>query len=359
MRALLPVLFMLGLFAGSARADILVAAQGPMKGAYGALGTALASGTEAGVTAINAGGGINGEMLAFAPADDNCDVTRAAAVARELIARDVRLVVGPLCAAAAQAAAPLYAEAGVVMISPTISDPGFTAGSALTLRLAGRDDAQADLALARLARDLPGGRVAVVGDGSPLATALTAKFTTALGSRAVAFAVKAGEADYGGLIKDMGEVAAVYFAAMDPGDAGLIARQVNEAGQRPLLLGSDTLLDAAYLKAAGASASDTRVTFPADPLANPAARAVAESLMTRGVVAEGPVLPSYAAVEVFAAAARAGKVNDGAGLARWLRGAKDIATVLGPLSFDAHGDLTPPPFVWYKAAAGGFVRDSQ
>lgn len=359
MRAHLAVLLVIAAAVSPARAEIRVAAQGPMKGAYGALGTGLAKGAEAGVAAINAAGGINGELLVFEAADDNCDGDRAAAVARDLIARDVRLVVGPACMAAAQAAAPLYGQAGVVMISPVITDPAFTSLSALALRITGRDDAQGELAAARIGGEIPAGRIAVVGDGSPAAKALAETFTSAPGTRALAFAVKAGEADYGGLVKDMGAVTAVYFAHMDPGDAGLVARQVKETGQTVALFGSDSLLDGAYLKAAGEAAIGTRVTFPADPLASPAARPVADALKAGGVVAEGAVLPAYAAVEAYAAAARAGKVNDGPGLARWLKGARDLNTALGAIGFDGHGDLTPPPFVWYKVESGGFVRDSQ
>ena len=359
MRRLFCSLLVVAGLAAPAGAEILVVAQGPMKGAYGALGSAAAKGAEAGVAAVNASGGVNGELLAFEAADDNCDAAQAEQLARGLVARDVRLVVGPYCMAAARAAARIYGEAGVVMISPAISDAGFTDLSPLALRLAGRDDAQADLAARRMATDVASGRIAVVSDGSAGATALAARLTAQLGERALGVAIMPGQKDYSAAAKAVGEAAAVYFANVDPGDAGVLVKALKAAGKMARLYGSDSLLDPAYLKAGGEPAMGTLITFPADPMAHPAAQTVVADLKAKGVVAEGPVLPALAAVQVFAVAARAGKANDGAGMAQWLRGAREIATVLGPLAFDAHGDLTPPPFLWYTVSNGGFVRDSQ
>ncbi len=62
---------------GGLRAEILIATAGPMKGQYATLGDQLRQGAQLAVSDINAAGGINGETLALAVEDDNCDPKQA------------------------------------------------------------------------------------------------------------------------------------------------------------------------------------------------------------------------------------------------------------------------------------------
>ncbi len=52
------------------------------------------------------------------PADDAGDAKQAVAVARKLTADGVRLVIGPFESGAVAAAAPVYEEAGAVLVTP-------------------------------------------------------------------------------------------------------------------------------------------------------------------------------------------------------------------------------------------------
>jgi branched-chain amino acid transport system substrate-binding protein len=64
----------------SARAEILIATAGPMKGQYAALGEQLRQGASRAVADINASGGVNGEQLVLEVADDGCDPKQAMAL---------------------------------------------------------------------------------------------------------------------------------------------------------------------------------------------------------------------------------------------------------------------------------------
>ena len=57
---------------------------------------------------------------------------------------------------------------------------------------------------------------------------------------------------------------------------------------------------------------------------------------------EGFTLYAYAAVQAWLPAAEATGSTDSARIAEWLRGGNRVQTVVGPMSFDAKGDLREP-----------------
>lgn len=71
---------------------------------------------------INAAGGINGHPLAFVAKNDENDPNRAIRVASELVADErVMVVIGHVSDPATVAAAPVYAQGGVPVVTPTAS----------------------------------------------------------------------------------------------------------------------------------------------------------------------------------------------------------------------------------------------
>ena len=71
---------------------------------------------------------------------------------------------------------------------------------------------------------------------------------------------------------------------------------------------------------------------------------------------EGFTLYAYAAVQALAAAAEATGTLDSTRLAEWLRGGNRFDTVVGPVSFDAKGDLGNPAIAWFKWIDGRYVE---
>ena len=94
-----------------AQADIAIGIAGPLSGPNAVFGAELRNGVSGAIAAVNAAGGVNGEQLALVEGDDACDTRRAGEVAKDFIAKDVRLVVGHFCSSASLAAAPAYAQA--------------------------------------------------------------------------------------------------------------------------------------------------------------------------------------------------------------------------------------------------------
>ena len=88
----------------------------------------------------------------------------------------------------------------------------------------------------------------------------------------------------------------------------------------PRFYGPDLLLNEVYWQQAGDAGEGTRVTFAIDP-ADPRQQASASTQVLAGEAGtEGATLPSFAAVEVFAAAAKAARVNNGRAMADWIKG---------------------------------------
>jgi branched-chain amino acid transport system substrate-binding protein len=343
------------LLSTAAHADIVIGVAGPMSGQNAAFGQQMTKGAQAAVDQINQDGGINGERLVLFSADDGCDARRAAAVAQEFVAKDARFIVGHFCSGASIAAADVYAKADIVMLSPTASNPRLTDENRWNvLRIAARDDAQADAALTRIRAEVPNARLAVITDGTAGMAALTGRF-----SGITPITIRPGSKQFPEAVSliQSANANAVYLACA-AAEAGLLAGQLQDAGLTPKLYGPDTLLADVFWENAGASGEGTLATFAADPAASPKAQGLITFLAASGVDVDGATLPSYAAVQVFAAAALAKSVNDGKAMAQWLKGGGRVETVLGAMTFDSKGDAQPVRLDWYRWSQGSYARET-
>jgi branched-chain amino acid transport system substrate-binding protein len=355
----------LAMSAAPARADILIASVGPMKGQYAALGEQISRGARKAVDDLNATGGVNGERLAFVAEDDNCEPRLAVAVAQKLVAQGVKLIDGHYCSGSSIAAAPIYADAGVVMISPSSTSPKLTdEGRWNVQRIAQRDDAQGAFAGHAVAKAFAGKPIGIIHDGSALGAALAAQFKAALNGGGVTekmFAsYKPGLNDYDELVQKIlsADIEVLYVGGY-PGEAGTIVRQLKELASPAILIGGDPLLTEQFWQVAGTTGEGAIATFPRDPLKPIEARAVTAAFQAEGYQPEGYALHAYAAVQAFAQAARATQGSDGRAISQWLRAGNAVNTVLGSMSFDAKGDVKDAPFAWYKWSQGKFTEQAQ
>ena len=97
---------------------------------------------------------------------------------------------------------------------------------------------------------------------------------------------------------------------------------------------------------AGPAAAGLLFTFAPDPRKNPAAAAVVADFKKQGFDPEGYTLYTYAAIQVFAAAAAQAKSTELDKVVKALHG-QPFDTVVGRLQFDAKGDVLDPKYVVY------------
>ena len=346
--AAMTTLLMTGSFA---QADIIIGVAGPMSGQYQIFGQQMKNGVQAAIADINAHGGISGELLALNVADDGCDVRKAEDVARRFVSAGTSVVVGHFCSNPSLGVAKIYEAAGIPMIVPSASVPLFAQVAGWNVvRIASRDDVQADVAAKRVSQKFPEGAIAVLDDGTAPNTVLSKRFASALSKPPkLASTFKPDLKDFTSLVTDIKSqnIAAIYFAC-SASDAGTIAAALRFAGSTAKFYGPDSLLTDQYWERAQDAGESTNVTFITDPQATHHAKSVIASLKTAGFNADGATLPSYAAVQLFAAAAVHAGPKNGHGIAEWLRSGTSIETVLGPLKFDKTGEVQPPRFVWYE-----------
>ncbi len=333
-----------------ALAEILVGIAGPLTGPNAAFGNELRVGAAAAIAHINAQGGINGETLSLIEGDDGCDAKRAIEVAKTLVSKDVRAVIGHFCTSASLAAAPTYLNAGVLMLNPSVTAPELTSKNLWNVfRLTGRDDAQADVAAARIKTGGQDADVFMFTDEQPDTASIAKHFMGAI-PNAKTLKIKAGAAktpDEPGLI-----VATAIYLALQPTDAAAVAKDIRKLNATVPIYGPDLLQSESYGTRGGEAANGTLVTFLEDSLrlANPSMAAKLPST-------EGATLAAFAAVETFAAAAKARSVNDGRAMAAWLAAGNEVTSILGPLRLNASGDLQQQPYEWYVWQDGKLNRE--
>ena len=80
------------------------------------------------VEKVNAAGGIDGKMVEVYVEDDQCKPEIATNTAAKLVGEKVVAVVGHICSGATKAALDIYQESGIVVISPSATNPPPTQG---------------------------------------------------------------------------------------------------------------------------------------------------------------------------------------------------------------------------------------
>jgi len=346
---------------GAANAEILIGTAVPLVADF--QGEQILRGVEMAVTDLNTAGGVLGEEVRLVTIDDNCDASQALAAARVFAAEEVVFVAGHLCSDASLAAAAIYEEAGIVMISPGSTNPRLTEeGRRNILRVVGRDDQQGTIAAARLAGEWKGSRIAILSDdtayGGGLAAETKREFNR-LGQTEVLFETyAAGRSDYSEVVEKLAAAKAeiVYVGGNYP-ELALIVRQARARGLDAQFVAGDGIATEVFWEIAGPAGEGTRFTFFPDPRRDPANADLAGRFRNAGFEPEGYTFFGYAAVQVWAqAAARAGSTGTDKVSEALRKG--EFQTTLGTLRFDDKGDLRDNAFVWYVWRDGGYEPEA-
>jgi branched-chain amino acid transport system substrate-binding protein len=350
---------------GVAYADILVGVAGPLTGPNAAFGAQLQKGAEQAAADINAAGGINGEMIKLEFGDDVSDAKQGVSVANKFVADGVKYVVGHFNSGVTIPASEVYAENGILVITPSATNPKLTErGLWNTFRTCGRDDQQGAVAGKYIADNFKDAKVAVLHDKTPYGQGLadeTKKSANAAGVTEVVYeGVNVGDKDFSALItkmKDAG-VSFVYFGGLHT-EFGLLKRQAADAGMTATFMSGDGIVSNELASIAGPAVEGTLMTFAPDPRKNPNAKDLVAKFRAAGFEPEAYTLYSYAALQIVAAAAtKVGKADDAKAVADAIKASGPWTTAIGDIGYDAKGDITRPDYVmytWKKQADGTFT----
>jgi branched-chain amino acid transport system substrate-binding protein len=322
----------------------------------------MRAGAEQAVTDINAAGGVLGRQLALEVGDDACDPRQAVSVANSLASRRVQFVAGHFCSGSSIPARDVYAEEGVLQISPASTNPRYTEeGKWNTFRVCGRDDQQGEVAGRYIAQNMRDRNVAILHDNSAYGRGLaeeTKKAMNAAGKQETLFsAYNPGERDYSAIVSRLQQanIGVVYVGGYHT-ESGLILRQAKERGMNVTLIGGDALVTNEFWQITGAAGEGTLMTFSSDPRKRPTAAQVVQRFRARNVDPEGYVLYTYAAIQIWAAAAARSNGTDPRRIAALLKSGGPWQSVLGDISFTAKGDVTVPDYVFYIWRNGSYAQ---
>ena len=337
-----------------AQAEINVGIAGALSGSALTAGEQQEIGALKAIDHLNVKGGLLGEEIVAISADDACKPQQAKAVARQMVSEGVVFVVGHVCSDATLAVSKMYEEAGIIMISPSSTNPKVTdEGGSNVFRVIGRDDQQGTIAGNYLADNHSKENIAIMHDSTVYSLDL-AKFTKQqLNKRGVTEVMfdsyKPDQKDYKSIVDKLfnNKIDVLYAGGMED-DIGIILRQAKKALPNLRLFSGDGLVNVQFLLFAGEAAEGTYFTFGPDMRLKPEAGDVVAAIREEDAYEpEGYTLYSYGAVQAWAQAVKqAGSLKPEAVINALRAGSFD--TVLGKIGFDEKGDVTGiSTFVWY------------
>ncbi len=348
-------------FAGAAQAQVKIGVAGPMTGSNAAFGTQLKTGADQAVADLNAKGGLLGKPVDEIVLDDACDPKQAVTVANQLVADGVVVVDGHFCSASSIPASKVYADNGVLQISPASTNPQYTDdGSPFTYRVCGRDDQQGKVAAEYIDKHFKGAKIAVLDDNSTYGKGIADQVRLNLKKLGVPDAYDtsytAGDKDYSALISRLKQagITLVYIGGYYS-DSGLIMRQGAAQGFTPQYFSEDAAATSALWQIAGPAAEGSLLTFPPPAEKEPSAKKVVAELTAKNLDPTGYVLYSYATIQVWAEAAKKIKSTKPALVAKELKSGGPWASVLGPVKFDSKGDVVNAAYAIYKWHDGNYT----
>ena len=342
-------------FAPLAHAEIVIGLVAPLTGPVAAYGDQVKNGAETAVAEINKNGGILGEQVVLKIADDAGEPKQGVSAANQLVGEGVRFVVGPVTSGVAMPASDVFAENGILMVTPTATTPELTTrGLTNVFRTCGRDDQQAEVAAKYVLEKFKDKRVAIINDkgayGKGLADAFKATLNAGGVTEVLDDAVTPGDKDFSALTTRLKaeNVEVVYFGGYHP-EGGLLARQLSDLGVKATIIGGDGLSNSEFWNIGTSAAAGTVFTNASDATKSPDSKAAADALKARNIPAEAFTLNAYAAVEVLKAGIeKAGSAEDAEAVATALKSGEPIKTSIGELTYGETGDLTSPAFSLFK-----------
>ncbi len=340
-------------FSGAASAQIKMGVTGPITGPNAAFGAQLVNGTQQAVDDINKAGGILGQKIDLEQGDDVSDPKQGVSVANKFVGDGVKFVVGPFNSGVTIPASDVYKENGILMITPSATNPKVTdRGYWDIFRTCGRDDQQG-MVWAEYARDhLKGKKIAIVHDKTTYGKGLADVARDEMhkfGIHEVLYeGVNTGEKDYSAIVSKIKESGADYL--MWGGlhtEGGLIIRQMRDQGMKTVMISGDGITDNEFSQIGGPGVEGTLMTFGPDPRKNPEAKDIVAEFKAKNFDPEAYTLYSYAAVQIIKEAAEKAKSLDPKKIAEVMHSGMKFHTVLGDISYDKKGDRTNIDYVWY------------
>ena len=245
---------------------IKIGQAGPMTGDYAAFGIDISRGAELAVKEMPE---IKGFKVEFLTEDTQGSPEQGAAVANKFAA-DPQMVgiEGHVFSGSTEAAIPIYEKAGIVMVSPSATNPSLTTlGSQVFNRVAFTDQQQGEFAAKYLYETLGVRNIVTMHDGGAYGqglAAVTAETFKSLGGTVLGTeAITPGETDYSAPLAAIAALSPelIYFGGYDADAAVLVSQMAGAGLADTLFFGCDGTYGTNYIDLAGKAAEGTYSTY--------------------------------------------------------------------------------------------------
>lgn len=319
---------------------------GPFTGALTQYGDMVKQGVDTAVEQINADGGVLGKKIEVVVMDDACEPKQGPVVANRVVNDGHHYVIGHVCSGATIAAADIYNDEGVIMISPSATAPAVTEDKnyETIFRTIGRDDQQGPAAADVIINQIKPKKVAVLHDkqsyGQGIATAVKNDLEKANIDVVLFEGINAGDSDYSAVITKLKGSGAefIYYGGYHP-EMGLLLRQGAEQNLGITFMGPEGVGNPDINAIAGDSVAGMLVTLPADFTQDPSNEALVKAFKDKGRDPGGAFqMTAYAAALSIAEGIKNVGKDDPIAVAEYLH-KNQVKTPIGEISWNEQGDL--------------------
>ena len=120
------------------------------------------------------------------------------------------------------------------------------------------------------------------------------------------------------------------------------------------IVGGDALVTNEFWQISGPAGEGTVMTFPPDPRKSAGAAAIVAEFKAKNFDPEGYTLYTYAALQIWAEAAKKANSVEGKKVADAMHAGQPFPSVLGNITFDKKGDVTAAGYVFYVWKNGNY-----
>lgn len=316
------------------------------------------------VADINARGGINGKQVELLVEDDVCKPEVATNTATKLVSSGVDVVLGHICSGATKAALPIYKNAGVIVMSPSATNPELTQSGDYPnfFRTIASDDAQARTEVNFALDKLKLKKLAVIHDKGDYGKGLAEfvqKFLEESGRAEVVLfeGVTPGAVDYSAVVQKIkrSDADGVIYGGYHP-EASKIITQMRKKRMDIPFISDDGVKDDTFIKVAGKYAEGVYATGAKDNATNALyIAAVAAHKKTFGEDPGAFFDTAYAAAVALLNGIEKAGSTDIAAVTKALQ-TNDVDTTVGKIHFDERGDAVGVGFAVYQVQNGQYVE---
>jgi len=345
---------------GSAPSEVKIGFFGALTGDAANLGQNIKKGAQLAIDQYNA---TNPKTkITLVDFDSQGDPAQAPALAKKAVDdKAVIGIVGPAFSGESKAADPLFNEAGLVTISASATNPALsTNGWKTFFRVLGNDASQGPAAAKYIQNVLQAKKVVVVDDASEYGKGLADIVKQDLGSTVVATdTIQQKQTDFGPTVTKIksAKADAVFFGGYYA-EAGLLKKQMSDAGITAKFVVGDGVKDDGFITAAGAKAAEgTIMTCPCLPPDKAGGTFYTDYKKAFNADPATYGAEAFDAATIIISAVKAGKTSrpDVVAFAK----AYDQPGVTKQLKFDDKGEPTNITVWAYKVEGGKIVPDQE